>query len=598
MHLEDIASAPNPQFVRLPFVDLCGTWDFAYDDHDIGLAQRWFEDASGFDRKVTVPYPPESALSGIGDESFHPVCWYRRTFQDPRAGDDRRILLRFGAVDYAATVWVDGAYVGGHEGGSTPFALDITDAVDSNREDHVVTVRVVDDPHDLEQPRGKQDWLSEPHTIFYRRTSGLWQPVWLETSPKVRIEDIRWTFDRARWSVGIEVSLNTALPAGSTVTALVELEDGHLASGTWSTSGRSVRGSLDLRANSSLESLHQLLWSPESPNLLHARVTVETAGGNRDEVLTYTGLRTVETSERGVLINGRPVFQRLVLSQGFWPESHLAAPSRDAIEREVDLILALGFNGARLHQKPEDPRLLFEADRKGLLLWGEIGNAFRYSDRAIDRHAREWREVVVRDRNHPSIIAWVPFNESWGIEDVGHRPDQQHAVHAAYHATHALDGTRPVIGNDGWENVAGDIVTAHDYSWDPGHLDHLFGPDATPQRMRDEYRAGHRRLTAGDFSMDHKPVILSEFGGVSFAPEEDQSWYGYGSVRTGDEFIERLDALVGAVQDSPAIAGFCYTQLTDTLQETNGLLDEHRVPKTDIETLRGIISGQKKKGPR
>lgn len=590
MILDQVEHAPNPQFAREGHIDLCGPWEFAWDDDDQGLADGWSLPGASFPLRITVPYPPESSLSGIGDTGYHPVCWYRRSLPDPRRGRDDRVLIRFGAVDYAATVWVNGRWVGAHEGGSTPFTLDVTHALDNGASEQVVTVRAFDDPRDIEQPRGKQDWLPEPHAIWYHRTSGIWQPVWLETAPAVRVEDIHWSFDRASWSVALAITLNRPAGEGSTVGVELELASGPTVSGQWTLAGNAVTATMDLRAVDVPAGPHALLWSPEHPTLIGAKVSVRSAAGT-DHVLTYTGLRTIDVEPDGISINGRTVFLRMVLSQGYWPESHLAAPSRDAIGKEIELIRALGFNGARIHQKAEDSRFLFEADRQGLLLWGEIGNAFRWSDRAIARRAAEWREIVMRDRNHPSIVAWVPFNESWGIEDVAHRDDQRHAARAAYHATHALDGTRPVIGNDGWEHVEADIVTAHDYSWEPEHLSRLYGKGARREDLPTLFRAGHRHLLAPGMEPSGKPVMLTEFGGVSFAPGTGEEWYGYGTVTSEREFIDRLDALVRAIAPSGAIAGFCYTQLTDTLQETNGLLDERREPKAPIVTLRGIISG-------
>lgn len=588
MFLEDIQQSPNPQFARLPIHDLTGPWEFAFDDEDLGQREKWYQPDHRLDRTITVPYPPESSLSGIDDKSFHPVCWYRREFADPRADAREHLLLMFGAVDYHATVWVDGACVGAHEGGSTPFALDITDALDPARTRHVVTVRVFDDPHDLEQPRGKQSWNEEPHTIFYHRTTGIWQPVWFEIVPETRIEDIRWTFDRARWTVSVDVSISRPAVEGSSISVVLEHEDDCLASGQWSTRGRHLRTSLDIRGNARNEDLGQFLWSPSRPTLIGARVTLSAPGQPDDVVLGYIGLRTVETDNRYLRINGEATYLRMVLSQGFWPESHLAAPSPDALKREAELILSLGFNAARLHQKVEDPRFLYWADKLGLLLWGEIGNAFRYSDRAIGRHAKEWREAVIRDRNHPSIIAWVPFNESWGVDDVAHVANQQEAVKAVYHATHHLDGTRPVIGNDGWENVVGDLLTAHDYSWNTDRLEKLYGSDSVVEELVVGYSLSNRPLVVGDCDPENKPILLSEFGGVSYSPDPDQPWFGYGVVKDRDDFVQQYRTLVETVSSSTRLAGFCYTQLTDTLQETNGLLDEHRSPKAEIEVLREI----------
>lgn len=588
MILEQVRTAPNPQFVREGSIDLTGTWEFAYDDANTGLSESWFAADHALSRQITVPYPSESPLSGIHDTSFHKTLWYRRAFVDPRSDSRAHLLLRFGAVDYRATVWVNGRFVGSHEGGSTPFAFDITHALVPNGAEQIVTVHVEDDPRDTEQPRGKQVWHESPSVIHYHRTSGIWQPVWLEIVPGVHLEHIRWEFKPADWTVSFEATLNDRPKDSSTFSVDLDIE-GTPVTASCSVHGRHIRGSLDV----AVASRERILWSPDHPNLFGARLTLTSPDGPTDVVLSYVGLRTIEIDKRTVRLNGVALYQRLVLNQGYWPESHLAAPSPNALKREVELILALGFNGARNHQKIEDPRFLFWADTLGLLLWGEIGNAFTYSDRAIDRHAREWREMVVRDRNHPSIITWVPFNESWGVDNVGHVPNQAHAVKAAYHATHQLDGTRPVVGNDGWENVIGDMLTIHDYAWDPTVLDHRYGSDLTPEDMIERYELGHRRLVVGDYPVADKPVILSEFGGVSYAPEADERWFGYGKVTSPEEFLAKYRELTSTVSTSTQLAGFCYTQLTDTVQETNGLLTEQREPKVDIEEIRKITIGDR-----
>lgn len=589
--IDRLANAPNPQFSRDSRVDLCGEWAFAFDDEDVGQAERWFANADQLTDTITVPYPPESPLSGIGNTSFHPLCWYARTFSDPRDADGERVIVHFGAVDYAADIWVDGMQIGSHEGGHTPFSLDATDALAAGRQQHLIVVRVLDDPLDVEQPRGKQDWQEEPHVIWYHRTSGIWQPVWLEITPERRVLGVRWRFDRSRWHVDFEVECSGTSSGDATITIELEHEGTMIARATVAANERVASGQISLRAGTAMDA-RSLLWSPAHPRLLGATITLCQPGSGDDEVLSYIGLRTVETAGRRLLINGSPVFLRFVLEQGYWPESHLASPSPSALEREVDLIKELGFNGARIHQKVEDPRFLYWADRKGLLLWGEMANAFTFSERAIQRHASEWREAVLRDRNHPSIIAWVPFNESWGIGEVGISAEQQAAVRSAYHRTHQLDGTRPVIGNDGWDNLVGDLLTLHDYSWDPEVLSRRYTDEAGFSATLQDYFPGSRRVTVGDFDPSGKPVLVTEFGGVSYAPETGEQWFGYGTVGSEDEFIARYRDLCTALHRSDLIAGFCYTQLTDTVQETNGLLTENRQPKVPIEKLHDITTGK------
>jgi hypothetical protein len=279
-----------------------------------------------------------------------------------------------------------------------------------------------------------------------------------------------------------------------------------------------------------------------------------------------------------------------VLEQGYWPESHLAAPSAAALRREVELIKELGFNGVRVHQKVEDPRFLYWCDRLGLLVWGEMANAYAFSATAAERLVREWLEVVRRDRSHPCIVTWVPVNESWGVHHIADDPAQRHLVTALYHLTKALDRTRPVIGNDGWEQTESDMWGVHDYGASGTGLTERYGSvDAVRHTLR-EGRPGRRRVLLDDDTDRGQPVVLSEFGGLSFSPAEGDDWFGYSTVGSADELLERLAELVGAVLDSPVLAGFCYTQLTDTEQERNGLLTAERVPKIAPERVREVLT--------
>ena len=413
----------------------------------------------------------------------------------------------------------------------------------------------------------------------------------LEATPAVRIESLHWRFDPDRWLVEYEVALSSPALPGSEVAITFEHGDRTLPALRIGAVGREVIGSISLLGSREIMDPNATLWSPLRPNLIGATVTLTAPGAPDDTVESYLGLRSIETTPRGVKINGALTYLRFVLHQAYWPESQLVAPSPEALETEADLILKLGFNGARIHQKVEDPRFLFHADRKGILLWGEMANAFTYSDRGIGRLEREWRDVVLRDRNHPSIIAWVPYNESWGVNELSRSRNQQHAVAAAYHQTHQLDGTRPVVGNDGWEQVEADIFTIHDYNWDADLLKRRYADDDGLELAIETHFPANRPLVTPEFDLAGKPVIVTEYGGVSFAPEQGKTWYGYGTVRNEAEFIERYRELTGALTSSELLAGFCYTQLTDTLQEPNGLLTENREPKAPFDVLKKITQG-------
>ncbi|WP_382309950.1 glycoside hydrolase family 2 TIM barrel-domain containing protein [Herbiconiux sp. UC225_62] len=332
----------------------------------------------------------------------------------------------------------------------------------------------------------------------------------------------------------------------------------------------------------------ELLWSPEHPRLLDATITLERSDTILDAVSSYLGLRSVGTANRRFLLNDRPFYMRSVLSQNYWPESHLAAPDESALRREVELIKALGFNAARVHQKAEDPRFLYWADRLGLLIWAETASAYEFNARAVGALTTEWMELVGRDRSHPSIVAWVPLNESWGVQHISHDPQQRAFSRAISDLTRALDSTRLVISNDGWEHTASDLWTIHDYDADAGALAERYGSAEALADLIAGFGTAGRRISAGQQDAD-QPIMLTEFGGASYADGQIEGSWGYSSVHDPVAFEAQVRAQVRAVSSSPLLAGFCYTQLTDTGQETNGLLYADRTPKLPIEELRSII---------
>ncbi|MEA2511679.1 MAG: hypothetical protein QOJ59_1166, partial [Thermomicrobiales bacterium] len=312
---------------------------------------------------------------------------------------------------------------------------------------------------------------------------------------------------------------------------------------------------------------------------------------------SYAGMRSCGYANGRVLLNGRPDYPRLVLSQGYWPESHLAAPDADALRREVELIRAHGFNGVRLHQKVEDPRLLYWCDRLGLLVWGEMANAYVFSDAAVERLTREWLEVLRRDYNHPCIVTWMPLNESWGVPNLERDPAQRAYVRGLYHLTQALDPTRPVIGNDGWEHIASDVWGIHDYATEGDALRERYGTAEAVERTLREVQPLYRTIALPEAHRAGEPIMLTEFGGITDAQTSDEPWWGYGSAGDPEALRVKYDDLVGAVLDCPTIAGFCYTQLTDTEQERNGLLTADRTPKLDPAMIRAITSRPSKAIP-
>lgn len=587
---------PRPLLARPTWRDLGGDWRFAYDDGDVGLAEHWQRRADVFGQTITVPFPPESPASGIGDTGYHPVLWYRRTVTVDPPSPGRRVMLRFGAVDYRADVWVNGEHVATHEGGQTPFSADITDALAADGQ-QVLVVRAFDDPHDLEQPRGKQDWQRRPHVIWYERTTGIWQPVWLEEVAGDHVEQLRWTPADTPGEVDLDLRLARRTTGPVRVSVRLELDGRVLAEETCTVTGSRLRRRLVVQDGPHDVEPHHLQWRPEQPTLCQATITVHPAGEQpadvepADVVHSYVGFRTVGTNARSFLLNDLPYYLRLALSQNYWPQSHLAAPGAEALRAEVELIKQLGFNGIRVHQKVEDPRFLYWCDRLGLLVWADAAASFSFSTRSLARTTREWIEIVERDAGHPCVVAWVAFNESWGVPHLAHSAAQRDAVRGLYHLLKALDPTRPVIGNDGWEFVSGDLLGIHDYTHDPEAIRDRYADPARLTQTVAAGRPGGRRLTVTD-DTPAVPVVLSEFGGFTHAPGDPTTWAGYGVTDSPEQLLERLGALLEAVHAAEGLAGFCYTQLTDTAQERNGLLTEDRKPKADPEMIARIIRGR------
>ena len=562
---------------RPDWTDLCGQWQFAYDDADIGMDQQWYERDDVFDLLITVPFPPESPASGIGNRQFHPVVWYRRSFSTSRPPGER-LLLHFGAVDYRASVWVNGRLVAVHEGGHTSFQADVT-AVLADDGKNVLTVRAEDPAADMTQPRGKQDWLERPHSIFYERTTGIWQPVWLEPVPAIHIASVRWSPDLLHATLKVRVDIAGPVAPGLRLSVRLSLRGELLSDDSFAITSRVVQRDLALDPVAITHHRHRYLWAPEHPNLVEAAVTISEDGRILDEVASYIGLRSVACSGGRFLLNAHPYFLRLVLAQNYWPQSHLAAPSPQALREEVEWVKQLGFNGVRIHQKIEDPRFLYWCDRLGVLAWGELPSALAFDPVTIGRLTREWLDVLERDASAPSLVAWVPFNESWGVPSLEDDPAQRDAVRALFHLTRAIDPTRPVIGNDGWEHLVSDIFGIHDYTSSGAVLRERYGSAEALHNTLTKIQPYYRSLTLADRVNTDAPLMVTEFGGITFDPDSQDFWNGYGAVNDATELLDRYTDLVTALLSSPVVTGFCYTQLTDTAQERNGLLDEHRRPK-------------------
>ena len=543
-----------------------------------------------WDRTIRLPFAPETELSGVRETGFYKACWYRRVLAVPPPVAGGRLHLHFGAVDYAATVWANGREVARHEGGYTPFTADLT--VHAAGGEVEVVVRAEDDPHDLAKPRGKQDWQLNPHSIWYPRTTGIWQPVWLDAVPATAIARLRWTPTLERYEVGMEAWIDGDPRDG--LRLRVELKAGPLllADDTYRVFAGEVHRRIALSDPGIDDYRNELLWSPDSPTLMRAHLQLLAPDGAvLDEVWSYTALRSVAVQGDRFVLNGRPLALRLVLDQGYWPGTGQTAPDDAALRRDVELAKAMGFNGVRKHQKIEDPRYLYWADALGLLVWEEMPSAYQFTSTSVERMTREWAAVIERDRGHPCIVAWVPFNESWGVPDLPDSPTQRHYVQALYHLTKTLDPTRPVVGNDGWESVATDIIGIHDYDDQLDRIAMRYGAEESLGRLFRRERPGGRMLILGGDPQAHPnhPVVLTEFGGIAYSPAEG-TW-GYSRARTAEAFAERYVRLLLVVRSLPVLAGFCYTQFADTYQEANGLLNADRTPKFPLADMARATRG-------
>ncbi len=571
---------PRPQFVRDRWLNLNGVWSFGFGPQE-GAPSAW-----GFDETIVVPFAPESALSGIGRTDFIQVVRYRRDVAVPEDWFGERIILNFGAADFYTTVWVNDVEVGRHRGGFTPFSFDITDAVSDAT--FVLTVMVEDDLQSV-QARGKQSRRRENYEAFYTRTTGIWQTVWLEPVGPAHFgrPTIVPDLESSRFTFGLVVTAPSAR-----LSARVDVYDeaGLVVSGTLGIASQVVP---TLSLSVSPDRLR--VWSPEDPYLYRVNFTLLEDGVAVDELRSYAGMRSVSIDGRRVLLNGRPVFQRLVLDQGYWQESLMTAPTDDALVRDIELGKAAGFNGARMHQKVFEERYLYHADRLGYLVWAE------FADWGANVHASgqqeptvsfvtEWVEALTRDLSHPSIVGWCPLNETF--EPIMAKSTVlDDATKALYFLTKAIDPTRPVLDASGYSHrVAGaDIYDSHLYEQDPKVFARLMSGIAEGRPYVNTAPDG----TVWSVPYAGQPYFCSEFGGIWWSDVDghsDESW-GYGEApRTREEWIARFRGLVDTLLDSPDMFGYCFTQLTDVFQEKNGIFGFDRVPKFDPALLSAIQS--------
>lgn len=552
---------PRPQFERENWLNLNGEWAFEMDNGRSGEARGLYQEGAALADKILVPFCPESELSGIGHKDFMYGVWYKRTVSLTEAQLSGRAVLHFGAVDYHCKTYVNGVLAGEHKGGYVSFAFDVTALLRPGANE--ITVYAEDNTRDRLIPSGKQSHEFKSFGCFYTRTTGIWQTVWMEFLPTEHIERVKYYPNIADGSVTVEAALCGTDDFKAEIFFAGEKMGEYTA--------ENANGTLHFTV--ALKEKH--LWEVGCGNLYDVRLTF-----GADKVKSYFGLREVRLDGHKFLINGKSVFQRLVLDQGFYPDGIYTAPSDEALENDIKLSLAVGFNGARLHEKIFEERFLYHADRLGYIVWGEFPNWGldpSYAD-SVYGILPEWVEELQRDFNHPAIVGWCPYNETWDQEG---RKQFDGALALVYQVTKAFDPTRPCIDTSGNFHVATDIFCVHDYEQDPDIFKDHYDKLMTEGKLFDNHEK--RQTYRGE------ATFVSEYGGIAWS--QDESGWGYGNgPKTGEEFIDRFRRLTDALLDNREMFGLCYTQLTDVEQEQNGLYTYGRKPKFDPEIFRKILS--------
>ena len=554
---------PNPNFKRNDYINLNGQWDFEFDFGDSGKERKLFDVNAQFSKKINVPFCPESELSGIGYKDFMAAVWYKRTVEITEEQLKGKAFIIFGAVDFHASVYVNGEFAGEHFGGYTSFRIDATKFLKVG--ENTITVCAQDDTRSPLQARGKQSELVYSHDCDYTRTTGIWQTVYMEFCSENYIKSVKYfpnitdgtltihaelvgngTFEAKAFWDGKEVGAASTDALGQTVTLTLNLSEKHL-------------------------------WEVGKGGLYSLNLSF---GG--DEVSSYFGLREVKLTDKAININGKPVFQRLVLDQGFYPDGIYTAPSAEALKNDILLSMEVGFNGARLHQKIFEPLFLHYCDELGYIVWGEHGNwgADHTNFESLRYFLLEIEEEIERDFNHPALIGWCPYNETW---DINGRKQDDDILRIVYRTVKNLDKTRPCIDTSGNFHVETDIFDVHDYDQDcdlfRGHYE-----DLTNKNVLFDHQ-GHKQTWKGE------PVFMSEYGGIrvelkEFEENDSKKAWGYGNAATSlEEFYARYDGLTTSLIDCPKMIGFCYTQLTDVEQELNGIFKYDRTKKFDSDIL-------------
>ena len=563
---------PRPQLWRPNYRLLNGEWDFAF-----GEGEGESEMSCGFDgkMKINVPFTYQTAMSGIGTEERHDEVWYSRTLSLDESEVKGRAILHLEGCDYETDVWVNGCHIGSDTGGYHRLSFDLSKAIHSG--DNKIVIRARDD-YSVEKPRGKQRSKDTNYGCWYTDTTGIYKTAWVEFVPNTYIKEIVINPNTNEGNVNISCQIEGALQE-NVLSATLTYNNKIVAKGSTVIDN----GAADLTIKiSEDEPIH--LWSLDDPNLYE----VELSLGESDIVKSYFGLRNIDIADGKIYLNGKELYQKLALDQGYWRESLLTPPSEGALVQDIIDMADMGFNGVRKHQKVEDERYLYYADIMGFIVWAEMPSMYSNTENSRKVFEREWILAVNQQRNHPCVFAWVPFNESWGIEEIKTDKVVQDFVNDMYYKTKEIDKTRPVITNDGWEHTISDILTIHHYEQDGVKLHNYY--DSIEKCRAEKWESHHKGAFADGYGYTGQPIIISEFGGTAFVSDTVGENWGYGvGVNNYDEFYARFESLIDAIDSLPYSCGYCYTQVTDVQQEVNGLLDFDHKSKFDKAKMKKIL---------
>ena len=581
--MKTIKNYPRPQFVRDSWLSLNGKWKFVFDDENVGEEKQFFNKFPNFN-EILVPFTYETKMSGINDEKVHENIWYSNDI-NINVEKNKSIILHFEGSDFVTKLWINGNYVGMNIGGYHRFSFDITKFIVDGKNNFTIKV---EDSLSKVQPRGKQRYKNESFKCWYIQTTGIWKTIWIESVSKNHIVSVKNTPDYDNKNIEIELVTNIS---EKDITNF-EIETEILFDNKIVNSKKQIIEDKILKYNVNIYGVENNdeinFWSPENPNLYDINYRLYYKGNIIDEVSSYFGIRKISIENSKIFLNNKELYLKMILDQGYWPDSHLTPPSEEAMIKDINIVKRYGYNGIRKHQKIEDERFLYYCDINGILVWSEMANCYEFNDKSIEYFMNEWIKVVKQNYNHPSIITWVPINESWGIPNVSVQKNEQNFANSLYYITKSIDKTRPVISNDGWEHTISDIITIHDYKQDPELLYNEYNDDNLDVlNNRRAYNTIHK-LFSENYVYNGQPIIMSEYGGITL--NSDKGWVYGNPVKSEKEFLDRFEKLNDAIIKTKYICGYCYTQLTDVQQESNGLVYDDRNDKFSSEIINKIAS--------